>query len=487
MTKKPIKVYFAGKVTKNGWRQDIVDLRYEVPWALHWENQPFQQLIETGIEIYDDLIYHGPYVFSCDHGCFHGDGNHGLGGKIEYECGGNTPLTKSEIFELCKKLIATSDAIFCYLDEMNAYGTIFELGYAHALNIPIYLYYSDELKVREIRDLWFVSESAVVQKQVESAHEGFIDFISNPPQPKSITSSSKPILNPPASKPSTSAINQPCTDRQKSYLKSLCQTTLTILNELKETSSKKTPQISQKSLDALTKGEAGQCIATLKPFNEGASLLLKRSKKGSIFTYTQTMRAIDFIDIFSLEQEAALKKIQPLLPVLEKYSISTLFEQHRTHRKKQNPIRSTTLVKLSKTLEPPTEPKPLDPRVKVRNRSKETFKPFQYLTEKRQFTKKVSEFLTEAVVKYEGELLSPSLLNQIDRVQLAAQFLESDYNSKDLIPEQIELKTLKEELPRYIDGMIPRIYAKYTLDLPKGPSHYEVDAEGFGLIRQFQD
>lgn len=480
-----MKVYFAGKVTKNGWRQDILDLRYEMTYALDYEDRSLEDLIQNGIELHNDLIYNGPYVFGCDHGCFHGDGNHGLGAKIEYECGGNRPLSKDQIFKLCKTLIANSDAIFCYVDQMDAYGTVFELGYAHALNIPIYLYYSDELKVREIRDLWFVGESAVVQEQVECANEGFIHFMSHLPKSKATSRQAKIQTPPITQKTPTSAIHEPCTEPQKIYVQGLVQTTLTILNELNETPSEKPIQIPLKSFTPLTKGEAGKCINVLKPFVEAGKTITKLSKNISVFAYTESMKSADFIDVFSLEQEEALKSIQPLIPALAKRSISPILNRHRLHRKKHRPIHPNTLAKFSRTLESPKEEKPLDSRVKLRNRSKETFKPFQYLEQKRQFTKKVSEFLTEAVVKCEGELLSPSLLNQIDRLQLATQFLESDYCSKGFIPEQTELKTLNEDLSRYIDEMIPRIYAKYTLDLPKGPSYYDVDAEGFGLIRQF--
>ena len=58
-----MKVYFAGKVTKNGWRQEIIDLRSEVNWALHWDDQSLETLIQNGIEVNDQVIYNGPYVF----------------------------------------------------------------------------------------------------------------------------------------------------------------------------------------------------------------------------------------------------------------------------------------------------------------------------------------------------------------------------------------------------------------------------------------
>ena len=169
------KVYAAGKIHKNDWR----------PVRRGGE------LIDT-VEL-EKYVYVGPFFIGCDHGCFHGDNSHGAGDPIPSEqqrrldspnfdgyhdpdeqlrmwdplrgeesgesifdedtmCG--LSVRRSDVFELCKKQIESCDILYAYIenavvkvgdgeptkvDAVDCYGTLFEIGYAHALGKHIHL------------------------------------------------------------------------------------------------------------------------------------------------------------------------------------------------------------------------------------------------------------------------------------------------------------------------------------------------------------
>lgn len=481
MFKKPLKVYFAGKITKNGWRQELIDLRSEVFWALNQDNLAFETLVQNGIEIDNSFIYNGPYMFGCDHGCFHGKESHGLGANINYECGGFQPLQPKDIFELCKTLVKSSDVVFCYLDEMDAYGTIWELSWAHAHNIPVYLYYSDQLRLRDVNDLWFVRMGCEVEQQVANPEEAFEYF--KVAMYETHVESSYALPTP---SEVVSPLNQHlCTQRQQNYLIGLYESTTELLNILKGTPEDSIPPLPLPTLQALTKGEAGKCIAILKAFVENGESLTSRRRRGNILSVTRIMKIEDFIYLFSLEQEAELMTARTIFSELIPCELPEIFQQHRDYRKKGRPIPKEKLRQCERTLERSPSSEKTDPRVKVRNRSKETFVPFQYLEQRRHFTKKISDFLIEVMINEQGEALTPEILNDLDRHQLASDFLTSSHCLSSFNLSETNMTLLNDELARHIDETIPRIYAKYTLDLPRNPSYYDVDHEEFGLTLHF--
>jgi len=147
----PLKIYFAGKIGKNDWRHKLIpDLRGA------WNG------IECGESVGDlnelqpvtweqdgfDLQCTGPYFVSCDHGCFHGDTNHGQ--ISDFLCDGNPDEEDSEaespeektkrpedlthwlqdrerVYHSCESWLAQSEVIFAYIDDEGAYGTIAEI------------------------------------------------------------------------------------------------------------------------------------------------------------------------------------------------------------------------------------------------------------------------------------------------------------------------------------------------------------------------
>lgn len=125
--KRQHRIYLAGKIAKNDWRHEVVEnLAIEMDWkrVTAW---PLQQNA-----IAPSVHYTGPHFIGCDHGCAHGENTHGRGD----DCSG-TGETAERTLELCLKAVRESTAFFAWLDDPSAYGTLVEIGYAKALNIPI--------------------------------------------------------------------------------------------------------------------------------------------------------------------------------------------------------------------------------------------------------------------------------------------------------------------------------------------------------------
>lgn len=122
------RVYLAGKIAKRDWRHDIFkDLRSSGP------DYPPANV--------DGFAYAGPFFVSCDHGCYHGAGSHGVGAPSGDGCeSGDWGISAtSPTHILCRDWLASADVVFAYIDGPNPYGTILELGIAAAMKIPVFL------------------------------------------------------------------------------------------------------------------------------------------------------------------------------------------------------------------------------------------------------------------------------------------------------------------------------------------------------------
>lgn len=142
------KIYFAGKISKNDWRNDLVKLNDNPSWNNIgrwdywgiWEDKNYKKYAPQ-----DGFIYTGPFFVSCDHGCSHGDSTHGAG---ENACIQFSP-TKKDIFNGCIEQINDSDYVFCWIDSLDCYGTIFELGMAHNMGKKIFIGIDKELEPKK--------------------------------------------------------------------------------------------------------------------------------------------------------------------------------------------------------------------------------------------------------------------------------------------------------------------------------------------------
>lgn len=163
-----MKVYYAGKIAKNDWRHTLYP-------NLRNFNPDFD--FEIKHKRYSFLNYSGPFFISCDHGCYHGKNTHGVGRDRE-TCEYMESIKK--VSNKCLNLIKESDAIFCFIESIDCYGTLVEIGYAKALRKPIFIALDNNLKANDYKEIWFALESAdkvIKTSDIIDAHFKFLSFI----------------------------------------------------------------------------------------------------------------------------------------------------------------------------------------------------------------------------------------------------------------------------------------------------------------------
>lgn len=156
--KENIKVYLAGKISSNGWRQKFVNIRDKVCGDEKWK-------IRHGIELkYNDHItVTGPFFLSCDHSCYHGDNTHGVGlGKYyddsheRYDCYGEQDVfSRGEVKSICLSQIRRSDVVFAYINSNECFGTLYEIGYARAIGKKVIIVFDN---AKRYNDMWFIHD-----------------------------------------------------------------------------------------------------------------------------------------------------------------------------------------------------------------------------------------------------------------------------------------------------------------------------------------
>lgn len=157
-----MKVYLAGKVSKYGWRAEIIPhFRNEATGVCGEDDPGAHRYKEVEVEPY--LVVVGPWFVSCDHGCFHGRNSHGQLATPQlcgcgHGCSGDgfcaaKNAVRDHVAENARSQIDRADVVLAHFDEpevCTAYGTLIELGYAAARRKRIFVSGCFS------HDLWFV-------------------------------------------------------------------------------------------------------------------------------------------------------------------------------------------------------------------------------------------------------------------------------------------------------------------------------------------
>ncbi len=146
-------IYLAGKIRKHCWRHGLVSGLRQHSW-------------DDGVLPQDAFVYVGPFFVGCDHGCFHNKSSHGAialrevnacpGRDIQAEF--DTP--RLEVANLCLGAVAKADLLFCYIDSADCFGTIVEVGYALAQDVPVVIAFAPGVASAADNDFWFACEKA---------------------------------------------------------------------------------------------------------------------------------------------------------------------------------------------------------------------------------------------------------------------------------------------------------------------------------------
>lgn len=167
-----IRIYAAGKVKKNGWRDQIgvatpdYDMLSNIGFEIRCENPTLAEvakLRKLEVKIEEDMFYVGPYVISCDHGCYHGIHGCSPDPMNAEDLEELTPAQKafSKVEQVALQAAIHQSAIvqiskcshmFVWLDDPTAFGTLSEIGYAAGLNKQIIIGIPPEMNIDQF---WF--------------------------------------------------------------------------------------------------------------------------------------------------------------------------------------------------------------------------------------------------------------------------------------------------------------------------------------------
>ena len=164
-----MRIYLAGKITKNGWRNTIVnnpeDSRDGKPDFISGDVN-MQKIPEWPVRekaIFGTHSYTGPYFIGDDHGCAHGAHSHGLGIGHDWNPDLHNIPSRRQVTKLCIKAIIKSDLIFAWITENDCYGTIAEIGYAFGWGKSIHI------AGKHLPDLWFLYNMSSYECDFKSA------------------------------------------------------------------------------------------------------------------------------------------------------------------------------------------------------------------------------------------------------------------------------------------------------------------------------
>lgn len=154
-----MKIYLVGKVSKNGWRDKIVGHRCgcnagELDDPTKW---PLLSKV-----VFGEHDYVGPFMISCDHGCYHGDGQHGLTNP-EASCCFKGEFSRKAIVQCCLNAVKVADLVFCWLDAEEDYGSMIEIGYALALGKDVVV---SSHNVSLCESHWFACEASCLIESI---------------------------------------------------------------------------------------------------------------------------------------------------------------------------------------------------------------------------------------------------------------------------------------------------------------------------------
>jgi hypothetical protein len=148
--------YAIGKIKENGWRN-----AFSIDMPDSWE----EYLAAASVRTHFGFTYTGPFFIRCDHACTHGNDTHAAysvcTAAVSSTDGGGE-FRPSRVFRRSERQIQQAGFVFVWAgvgeDSLtSAFGSLVEIGVAHALGKPILLAHHPEAKVR---DFWFAIETA---------------------------------------------------------------------------------------------------------------------------------------------------------------------------------------------------------------------------------------------------------------------------------------------------------------------------------------
>jgi len=140
---------------------------------------PDEYIDHSPVRLDDFFDYTGPFAIGCDHRCYHTPEGHGAG-KGGGGCNQDGP-TAGVIYVNCIEQIRKADFFLAWIDSLDCFGTIVEIGYAHGLDLikpRVFIAFDQALGEDAIKNFWFVSEFGENLGALESVNQA-LDSIRN--------------------------------------------------------------------------------------------------------------------------------------------------------------------------------------------------------------------------------------------------------------------------------------------------------------------
>jgi hypothetical protein len=158
-------VYLAGKIAERDWRHRLFPL----------DGVDKMTLDDPGLHR-DGLTYGGPLFIKYEHTPKRQGLLYVPASRAE-----RWAAHRANVVRRCRSWLQRSDVVFCWLDAADAYGTIYELGWADAWGKPVFLAFDSTAEVADIllREMAFPLERAhswVAVATVEDAWHQFVQW-----------------------------------------------------------------------------------------------------------------------------------------------------------------------------------------------------------------------------------------------------------------------------------------------------------------------
>lgn len=154
------KVYLAGKIDGPPWRAEIAPPpmpsknRREAIFADEAQALDPKFALDCG-----GFVLVGPFAIDDGHSSSFAT-DHGGVAATKYGLSIEERDARRRIHALSMRRLAMADFVFAHLNELDAFGTLVEIGAAHALGKPNFLHFGDALRDKALGELWFAAESA---------------------------------------------------------------------------------------------------------------------------------------------------------------------------------------------------------------------------------------------------------------------------------------------------------------------------------------
>ena len=173
--------YLAGKITGTTWRDSIVE-----EWSVEnhsssyfqafmgYEDDGAWSVVPNACTVMDSVTLHYTGPWWKDPFC-HGSSDdsaypHGYSSTWEH---GRETGDKKQIANAVVKAISACDLFFAWIDSLDCYGTLLEVGYARGLGKTVVAVFSDAIDTRE---LWLTQAAATYSLTAKTPRDGWDEF-----------------------------------------------------------------------------------------------------------------------------------------------------------------------------------------------------------------------------------------------------------------------------------------------------------------------